>query len=123
MNMEPIYIVFACSGGVLLILLIAYLLVSIESWKKNVQMKKDLHKLYGDSKLLSKAEYDFAFYDNVLHGGGSKAQEAKQVTIDEFVSGETENADSDDELSRFKPMEEVRESVIVGHYNPESISN
>ena len=116
------YIVFACAGGVFIILLIAYLLVSIESWKHKDKMKKDILKVYGDTEHLTKVEYDFAFYNNALHGGDNRKHTAKQVTIDDFVGGNGANDDKTDDLSRFRPIYEVRNNVIVGHYNPESIS-
>lgn len=117
------YIVFACAGGVFLILLIAYLLVSIESWKRNVKINKDILKVYGSADKLSKVEYDVAFYDNALHGGDSRTHVAKQVTIDDYVSGEEEKEDKTDDLLRFRPLDDVRENVIVGRYNPESSNN
>ena len=120
--MEPMYIVFACAGGVFILLLIAYLLVSIESWKKKNKMRRDILKVYGDSEHLSKVEYDFAFYDNALHGGDLRKHSAKQVTIDDFVGGNEDNEEKTDDLSRFRPIYEVKENVIVGHYDPESIS-
>lgn len=117
------YIIFASAGGVFILLLITYLLVSIDRWKRKVRLKRNILKLYREGKELSKVEYDCAFYDNALHGGDSRAHQAKQVTIDDFVGGETEKEDKEDDLWRFRPVYESRESVIVGHYNPESSNN
>ena len=117
------YIVFASAGGVFLLLLIAYLLVSIETWKRKARLRRAILKLYREGKELSKVEYDFAFYDNALHGGDSRAHHAQQVTIDDYVSGETERDDKEDELWRFRPLYDSRESTIVGHYNPEASNN
>lgn len=114
--MPPIYILFICAGAVLLVLFMTFMIVNIETWKHNSQTKKNIHAAYND-KNLAKMEYDFAFYDGDLYG------HAQQVTIDDVFSGSTENGEHVDELSRFKPIKETRDDVVVGNYDPESSSD
>ena len=120
--MEPLYILFVSAGGVFLVLLFAYFLVGIDSWRHKVKTKKNIHKAYND-KNLAKIEYDCAFYDGDLYSRDNSNEHAKQVTIDELLSGEAESDDEGDELTRFYPIEEIHENVVVGHFDPESVSD
>ena len=120
--MEPLYILFVSAGGVFLVLLFAYFLVGIESLRYKAKTKKNIHKAYND-KNLAKIEYDCAFYDGDLYSREHSSEHAKQVTIDEVLSGEAEGKDEEDELSRFYPIEEVHENVVIGHYDPESVTD
>lgn len=120
--MEPLYILFVSAGGVFFVLLFAYTFFGIKSrWYKS-KTKRDISKAYND-KNLSKMEYDFAFYNGDLYSRDNHDKLAKQVTIDDVLSGEAESSEEVDELSRFNPIEEVKENVVVGNYDPESIND
>jgi len=120
--MEPLYVLFVSAGGVFLFFLFAYILVRIETAKKNMETKRRIFKSYSD-KNLAKMEYDFAFYNGDLYSRDSVDDLVKQVTIDDVLSGEADSRQEEDELSRFNPIEEVKENVVVGHYNPESVND
>lgn len=120
--MEPIYIVFVAAGGVFVILFFAFVLVNIETWRRGSETKKNIFKAYSD-KNLAKMEYDFAFYDGDLYSRESHSDLAQQVTIDDVFSGEAESMEEANELSRFNPIEDVRDNVLVGHYNPEKLDD
>ena len=115
--MEPLYILFVSAGGVFLVLFFALLGVSFRHWSYVRSLKKDILRTYSD-KNLAKMEYDFAFYDGESDHG-SHSDSAKQVTIDDVFSGDGEDGDGGDELSRFRPIGEVKDNVVVGNYNPE----
>ncbi len=116
--MEPLYILFVCAGGVFVVLLLALMLASIEGWRRNSDIRKELSKTYGD-KNIAKMEYDIAFYDGDLYARGSRSDSAKQVTFDDVFGGD-EDEGEEDELSRFKPIGETHSNVVVGHYDPET---
>ncbi len=120
--MEPLYILFVSAGGVFLFILFAFLLANIETWKHNMKTKRDISKAYSDENL-AKMEYDFAFYDGDLYDRKSRNDLAKQVTIDDVLSGEAEDSAELDDLSRFNPIEEVKDNTVVGHYDPESVGD
>ncbi len=119
--MEPLYILFVSAGGVFLFFLFAFLLMNIENWKHNMRTKRDISKAYNDENL-AKMEYDLAFYDGDLYSRRSHAELAKQVTIDDVLSGEADSTEEVDELSRFNPIEEVKDNSVVGLYDPESVN-
>ena len=120
--MEPLYIIFVSAGGVFLFFLFAFVLMRIETWKHDLRTKREIYKTYSD-KNLAKMEYDLAFYNGDLYSRNAHADLAKQVTIDDVLSGEAESKEEEDELSRFNPIGEVKENVAVGHYNPESVND
>ena len=120
--MEPLYILFIVAGSVFLFILLAYFAFSIKSWRYRVKLRKDIQKAYND-KNLAKIEYDCAFYDGDLYSREHRSEHAKQVTIDEVLSGEAESEEDWDELSRFNAIEEVQENSVEGHYDPEAVKD
>ena len=120
--MKPLYILFIVASGVFLFILFAYFAFSIRSWRYKVKLRRDILKAYND-KDLAKIEYDCAFYDGDLYSREHSSERAKQVTIDEVLSGEAESEEDWDELSRFKPIEEVQEKSVEGPYDPEAVKD
>lgn len=117
--MEPIYILFVCAGGVFTVLFFALAFESLEHWKRNSHTKRDILKMYGDSNL-AKMEYDLAFYDGDLYSRRNRNDSAKQVTIEDMFREDGGDREEEDELTRFYPIAEAGEQVVVGHYDPES---
>ncbi len=117
--MEPLYILFVVSGGVFVVLMLALFFFSLEQWKSNSNTRNRIAEMYGDENI-AKMEYDLAFYDGDLYSRRARSDSAKQVTFDDVFSGRAEESGEIDELTRFNPIAEAEDKVIVGRYDPET---
>ena len=113
--MEPEYILLICAGGVFVLLLFIYLIYAIEKLKAEHRNKANIAKAYSPENL-SKMEYDVAFYDkNVFHYGYKKEVET-QVTIDDIMGDETDNATQMTEEAVFTQVEDKGVEQTKGNF-------
>jgi hypothetical protein len=117
--MDPQYILLICAAGVFALLLIIYIISSIEHWSWNRRDERELRQSYLDSNL-KKMDYDLALGGDENRNATDKKE--GQLTIDEVMTSDGKSVD--DEFARkaeevlFAKIENEGMEEIVGHYKP-----
>jgi Ca2+/Na+ antiporter len=84
-NMETVYIMMICAAVIFILLIVAYILFSMQL-KKAEQDKEQMLEEYYSAPNIPKMEYDLAFYDedNGKSPTDDKAAD-EQVTVEEVI--------------------------------------
>lgn len=115
--MEPEYILLICAGGVLLLLLLVYLIAALEIAKVERRNLLSIYSSYSEENL-KRMEYDIAFYDRNSFKLNYSSDTTRQVTIDDVLGGEEENAAKLAENAVFTQVEDKGVEVVSGRFNP-----
>ncbi len=114
--MKSEYILLICAGGVFVLLVFIYLIYAIEKAQANKRNKENIAKSYLPENL-QKMEYDVAFYDKNVFHYGYNSDAARQVTIDDLLSDESDNLTQMTEEAVFAQVEDKGVEHIKGNFN------
>ena len=114
--MKPEYILLICAGSVFFLLVFIYFIYAVEKAKYKHRDMENIYKSYLPENL-HKMEFDVAFYDkNVFHYGYGQESE-RQVTIDDILTEENDDAAHITEEAVFTQVEDKGVEKIYGKFN------
>lgn len=116
-------ILLMCALGVFIILLIAYLIVSIKEQAHNLRLKKELSESYSEEKI-TKMEYDIATY----YDDSADKRSVKEVVGNALFEASAQTADSEQSEQHldapteaiFTQVEDEGVEEITGTYNSDT---
>ena len=121
--METDYIILLCAMSVFIVLLIAYLIVSIKEQTQNQRLKGELQKAYSDENI-TKMEYDIAtYYDDSADKRNVKEAAGKPLTdasAPKPADGKAEKHSGAPTEAIFAQVEDDGVEEITGTYNSDT---
>ena len=121
--METDYIILLCAMSVFIVLLIAYLIVSIKEQTHNLRLKNELQKAYSDENI-TKMEYDIATY----YDDSADSRNAKEAVVKPVIDASAQKSDEKKAEKRsgapteaiFTQVEDDGVEEITGTYNSDT---